>query len=58
MPKPYVQVTLRLPPELHAWLVEQATKHRFDTAALGVSTWIVNILEDREEARGGHEASD
>ena len=49
MPKPYVQVTLRLPPELHAWLVGQATKHRFDTAALGVSTWIVNILEERKQ---------
>ena len=53
MPKPYVQVTLRLPPELAARLEIQGDKHK-----QGRSTWSVNILEDREEVRQQNEASD
>ena len=53
MPKPYVQVTLRLPPGLAARLEIQGTKNK-----QGLSTWIVNILEDREEVRQQNEAND
>ena len=53
MPKPYVQVTLRLPPALAARLEIQGAKNK-----QGLSTWIVNILKDREEVRQQNEASD
>ena len=47
MPKTYVQVTLRLPPALAGRLEMQGAKNK-----QGLSTWIVSILEDREEERG------
>ena len=46
MPKPYVQVTLRLRPALAERLEAEGAKHK-----QGLSTWIAGILEDREEPR-------
>ena len=43
MPRPYVQVTLRLRPELAEHLEAEGAKHK-----QGLSTWIAGILEDRE----------
>ena len=46
MLKPYVQISLRMPPALAELLAVQAIKNK-----QGLSTWIVNILEDREDVR-------